>query len=31
MFSALVAGSGTRRAAGGRAARLEEQISRLIG
>jgi hypothetical protein len=31
MFSALVAGSGTTRAAGGRAARLEEQISRLIG
>jgi hypothetical protein len=30
MFAALVAGSGTKKAAGGRAARLEEQIARLI-
>ena len=30
MFASLVPGSGTGKAAGGRAARLEEQIARLI-
>jgi hypothetical protein len=31
MFASLVPGSGTSKAAGGRAARLEAQIERLVG